>query len=352
MTYLSDATIDHLRRIADLPDVALTRYEILETIGRGGMATVYLARDRELQRDVALKVLGTPDLTPEASARMLGEARIIARLEHPGIVPVHDVGRLPDGRIYYAMKRVSGRRLDEIVRARAPRAELVRIFQRIVEAVAFSHAHGVIHRDLKPENVMVGSFGEVLVMDWGLAKVLSAPEREMPPDGAPARPGETGHGTVLGTPGYMAPEQARGEIASVDERSDIYALGAILYFLLVARPPGSGPADSERTTQTLSPPAAATGVVPPRQIDKTIPKPLQAIALKALASDRAARYGSAGAMGDDVQAFVDGLPVAAHPEGLFDRSRRLLHKYRVAVGLIAAYLIMRVLFVLWIRAQG
>lgn len=349
MTFLSDGAIERLRRAAEAPDLGETRYELGEPLGRGGMATVYRAWDRTLEREVALKVIAAADPASDASNRMLREARIIARLEHPGIVPVHDAGTLGDGRVYYAMKRVSGRRLDEIARDGTPRPELLRIFARICEAVAFCHAHGVLHRDLKPENVMVGSFGEVLVMDWGLAKTRGADEAAQLDGTGERGASDTAHGTILGTPGYMAPEQATGDIERVDERSDVYALGAILYFLLVGRPPGSGAADSRQTTQarTADPPAEALS---PRRLDPTVNKTLEAICLKALASDPKARYPGAAALIGDVEAFLDAEPVSALPESLLDRARRVAVKYRVAIALIAAYLVMRTLFVLWMRS--
>src|ERR1700690_1793894 len=171
--WLSDKALNHLERALDRPDLSGTKYELLEEIGRGGMGAVYRARDAELDREVALKVLHQPETAAGAAARMLREARILARLEHPSIVPVHDVGTLPDGRVFYVMKRVEGRRLDQF-RATAPGlTELLRVFEKICEAAAFAHAQGIIHRDLKPENIMVGSFGEALVMDWGVAKVLA-----------------------------------------------------------------------------------------------------------------------------------------------------------------------------------
>jgi len=150
MTELSDRAIAHLREVVDWPDLSGTRYELARELDRGGMGVVYAARDRELQRDVALKVLATAVAGTETAERLRREAQIIAGLEHPGIVPVHDVGALPDGRVFYAMKLVSGQRLDLFLRSNRPLAERLRVFLRIAEPVAFAHAHGVIHRDLKP----------------------------------------------------------------------------------------------------------------------------------------------------------------------------------------------------------
>jgi serine/threonine-protein kinase len=169
---LSDAAVDHLRSVADRPDLGATPYELGEPIARGGMGTVYRARDRRLERDVALKVMTALAPTPGEVERMRNEARILARLEHPGIVPVHDLGLLSDGRLFYVMKLVRGRRLDEAMEAQPLHVRL-RTFGRICEAVAFAHAQGIVHRDLKPENVMVGPLGEVLVLDWGVAKILA-----------------------------------------------------------------------------------------------------------------------------------------------------------------------------------
>ena len=169
MTWLPDAAVERLRDVADWPAPTSDRYEILEPLARGGMGTVYVARDRHLDRRVALKVLSAT-ATEAGAARMREEAQILARLEHPGIVPVYDVGLLDDGRVFYVMKLVDGARLDRHVVDR-PLVERLRLFTRICDPVAFAHARGVIHRDLKPENVMVGSFGEVLVMDWGVAQV-------------------------------------------------------------------------------------------------------------------------------------------------------------------------------------
>ncbi|HYM80658.1 MAG TPA: serine/threonine-protein kinase, partial [Candidatus Limnocylindria bacterium] len=224
MRWLSDAALERLRQGDGpcLPDHE--HYRVLEEIGRGGMGTVYRAEDVRLGRRVALKVLNLLDPSGDAAARMRREAQILARLEHPGIVPVHDAGTLADGRVFYAMKYVRGLRLDRWVASATSLAERLRLFTRVCEAVAFAHAEGVVHRDLKPENVMVGPFGEVLVMDWGVAKVLADPARDgtghagtadpaRAPSGPtastpiPSQPAQTEAGTVLGTPGYMAPEQ-------------------------------------------------------------------------------------------------------------------------------------------------
>jgi serine/threonine protein kinase len=312
---LSDAALARLAEIVDAPDLAGTKYELRGRVGRGGMGTVWRAHDRELGREVALKVMNGPDPRPGAEARLRTEAQVLARLEHPGLVPVHDLGLLPDGRVFYAMKLVRGRRLDEHARdLRSPAARL-RVFERICEAVAFAHAHGVIHRDLKPQNVMVGPFGEVLVLDWGVAKVLAEPEPAVTPFDPPASRAVdaeaatlTAAGTVLGTPGYMAPEQARGESA-VGVAADVYALGALLSFLAGDAPPPA----------------------------------LAAMVARARAARPEDRYPSVGALQEDVARFLAELPVSAYPERPLEQVRRLAAKYRTPLVLVLAYLVMRVL---------
>ena len=243
MKWLSDQALDRLRVAADVPDLSGTGYVLLDKLGAGGMGGVFRVQDTALGRQVALKVLAIVDSGGEFSARLLREAKIIAQLEHPGIVPVHDVGTLPDGRVFYTMKLVQGRRLDQRREELGGLPERLRTFQKICEAVAFAHAHQVLHRDLKPQNIMVGKFGEVLVMDWGLAKLLNAEmpaesnpaptiRLQQPPSDADTAEADTAHGVVLGTPGYMAPEQARGEVEAVGPRADVYSLGAVLRFLL------------------------------------------------------------------------------------------------------------------------
>jgi len=195
---VSDSIVEHLRQVVSLPDLAGTRYELEAEIGRGGMGVVYAARDRELNRHVALKVLDVP---------LAGEPQLIARLEHPGIVPIYEAGVLSDGRAFYAMKLVGGARLDEYAKGEHSLAERLRVIRRVGEALSFAHSREVIHRDLKPQNVMIGEFGEVYVMDWGVE-------------------------AVVGTAGFRAPE------TKLDTLSDVYSLGAMLKSLV----PQSSPA--------------------------------------------------------------------------------------------------------------
>ena len=314
MSWLGDDALARLRFAASAPDLSGTRYRLVEEIGRGGVCTVFLAEEPGLGRRVALKVLDVPDPNGELAERLVREARILATLEHPGIAPVHDVGRLSDGRAFYAMKYVAGPRLDAFAASRATVSDRLRVFQRILEAVAFAHDRGILHRDLKPENIIVGPFGEVLVMDWGLAKALepgAAASGEVP--SAADRPRAlrsgalTSHGAVLGTPGYMAPEQARGEVESLDERTDVYALGALLAFLLAG----------------------------------DAPRALGAVSAKAMAADKTGRYPSASALNAEIARYLEGRRVEAHPENPFQMAARVYARHRVAFWLIGAYLLVR-----------
>jgi serine/threonine protein kinase len=303
----------------------------------------------------------------DLAERMMREAHIVAQLEHPGIVPIHDLGTLPDGRVFYAMKYVQGRTLDQYVRAGRPLPDLLRVFQRVCEAVAFAHSFGVIHRDLKPENVMVGAFGEVLVMDWGVAKVLNARgsitsfselSEEEKNDGVEltaeqsptlirrlggSSDSETAHGVVVGTPAYMAPEQALGDNRRLDTRTDVYALGAILYFILTGRPPFESASGNELRSRILG-----SGPLPPRKVASGIARALEAVCLKAMTRNPEERYASAQELASDVAAFVDGMPVTAYRENVFERAARLVARNRFLVILILAYLIMRVLVLIFL----
>jgi serine/threonine protein kinase len=314
--------VDRLRELVERPDTTGLRYEIVERIGAGGMGTVYLARDRELERDVALKVLRTPESTPEGTARMLREARILARLEHPGIVPVHDVGTLADGRVFYVMKRVRGEPLDRVASTRPSIPEIVRIVRQVCEAVAFAHQAGVVHRDLKPQNVMLGAFGEVLVVDWGIAKSHNTEFTRLPSPPGSTTPAadRTQSGAVMGTPGYMAPEQAGGA-AAVDARSDVFGIGGILQFLLTGEHPAAGGAA--------------------RVVWGDVPAPLRAICERARQADPSLRYPSPADLAADLARYQDALPVLAYREGALERLRRVAARHRTAILLVAGYLVMR-----------
>jgi serine/threonine protein kinase len=342
--FLSDKALQRLRKNANTPDLAGTRYSLLELVARGGMGVVYAAQDEKLGRRVALKVLDVTDPKGELAQRLIREAKVLAQLEHPGIVPVHDVGTLEDGRVFYTMKFVEGQRLDKHIEAIESVPDRLRLFLRICDAVAFAHARGVLHRDLKPANIMAGPFGEILVLDWGLAKILREPtSAEKPVDCDPevTQPealgtaegrdttrvsSATGHGTVMGTPGFMSPEQARGDVERLDERSDIFSLGALLRFLLAEPAPG-------------------TASQPMRQLDRS----LDAICAKAMAANPEHRYASVTALAADVSRYLDGLPVSAREETFLDKAGRFYRRHSVAILLIAAYLLMRVVILLFTR---
>lgn len=229
-------------------------YELLDEIGRGGMGVVFRARDIALNRSVAIKFLQDDFPTDGAGARRFTEeAQITGQLQHPGIPPVHQVGTLPNGRPYLVMKLIKGRNLDHILSERTTpqvdRGRFLAVFEQICQAVGYAHSHNIIHRDLKPANVMVGAFGEVQVMDWGLAKPLLPPESEADPVESRQdteirsprdRDSATRTGSFMGTPAFMSPEQAEGDISRIDTRSDVFALGAILCVILTGRPPHRG----------------------------------------------------------------------------------------------------------------
>lgn len=330
MKNLSDRVVARLQAEMQLPDLSGTRYNLVRYVASGGMGSVWLAEDTVLKRRVALKVLDLAAPADDLDVRLFREARILAGLEHPGIVPVHDAGTLTDGRAFCCMKYVEGQTLAQHI-ATLNLPDRLRVLERIAEPLDFAHARGFIHRDLKPDNVMIGAFGEVLVMDWGLAKVgvtsLEAGETEITTAVQPAQNSlrVTGQGSVLGTRGYMSPEQARGDI-EVDHRTDIFSLGAILTFMLTGSAPGELP--------------AASG---------SVPRPLRAICEKAMAADPNARYQSAREMTADITHYLKGEPVSAYPEGLVERLGRVFARHRTAVVLVAVYLIMRVLFILFAR---
>jgi len=296
---------------AELPDPT-DRFEFRATLGSGGMGEVWRVWDRGLRRSMAMKTVHPDRLGADATlARFVVEAQLTSQLRHPAIVPVHELGRLPDGRLYYTMREVRGQTLATACRRlHAASGEgwgrtddgwtlrkLVGCWRRACEAVAHAHERGVVHRDLKPSNVMLGEFGEVQVIDWGVAKVLGADDDPVETDvGAELQ--QTLLGDVIGTPAYMPPEQAYGWNDRVDARSDVYALGAILYELLSGRPPYEPTAGRPVLSQVLEGPPPEVGGEP------TVPEVLRRVCKQAMARDRAERFPDARALADAVAPFT------------------------------------------------
>jgi tetratricopeptide (TPR) repeat protein len=329
------------------------RFRVLRFHRRGGLGAVYVARDAELGREVALKEI-RPDMAGVGGlrARFVLEAEITGGLEHPGIVPVYSLGAYDDGRPFYAMRFVEGDSLDEAIKAyhaSGPRAhptavEFRRLLGRFVdvcEAIAFAHSKGVLHRDLKPHNVMLGRYGETLLIDWGLAKATGRREPPGPgdaPEATLAPPSGGSHeptAGVIGSPAYMSPEQAAARHDALGPATDVYGLGAILYGLLTGVPPVTG-----RTTEDVLDRARRGEIVPPQERNPRAPAPLEAVCLKALARSPADRYPSARALADDVERWLADEPVSAWREPLAVRARRWMRRHRTAmtaaaVGLLA-----------------
>jgi eukaryotic-like serine/threonine-protein kinase len=317
-----------------------------EPHGEGGIGKVFVAEDRELNRDVALKELrevSAVDL--QVRLRFQLEAEITARLEHPGIVPVYGSGQYADGRPFYAMRFIQGDSLRQAIHrfhetdwhARPPGErslalrELLGQFIAVCNAVAYAHSRGVIHRDLKPGNILLGKYGETLVADWGLAKVVGRPQ-PAPLDGeATLRPqGEvnlpTGAGAPMGTPAYMSPEQAAGLVDELGPASDIYNLGATLYELLTGQAPVYGP-----DRQTILEKVRRGDWLPPRQLKKETPAALEAICCKAMALIAEERYATALELADDIKKWLADEPVKAYPEKFRDQTERWMRRHRSGV---------------------
>jgi serine/threonine protein kinase/tetratricopeptide (TPR) repeat protein len=322
-----------------LPQVPLGHYRTDREIARGGMGRIVAAEDRRLKRPVAIKQLLEP--AGDQLARFQREALITARLQHPGIVPVYEAGVWPDGEPFFAMKLVSGRPFDKVLAEAVTLEDRLALLPRLAaacDAIAYAHSQRVIHRDLKPSNVLLGDFGETVVIDWGLAKDLDAEDSfdgrvtapRKPKASERSEPSEpesstlTVAGAVMGTPAYMAPEQARGE--PLDQRADVFALGAMLYHLLAGAPPYNA-----RTATDVLAAAALGKIVPLRERERRVPVELVTIVEHAMQPVPQERYAHAGELAEDLRRFLTGQLVDAHRYTAMQRMTRFVKRHRAAV---------------------
>jgi len=317
------------RTSADTPPPAGTQdyrgrtfgnYTIIEEISRGAMGVVYKARQRHLERVVALKVLLAGEMASEAQvARFRREAQAAAKLRHPAIVPIHEVGEF-DGRHFYTMDYISGRSLADLIRkGEVTTRRALDIAAQVADALDYAHVRGVVHRDIKPSNIMVDAEDRVHIMDFGLAKQLDSDTKF------------TRTGTTIGTPSYMPPEQASGESARVDNRADVYSLGAVLYEMLTGRPPFSGDTMMNTLIKVMN-----DEPVPPKRLNPRIHRDIQTIVLKAMEKSPERRYPSMRALADDIRRFIAGESISARPAGPLYRAWRFVKRHYTAIFATAA----------------
>ncbi|HEX2572653.1 MAG TPA: protein kinase, partial [Polyangia bacterium] len=332
--------VDSAPSPSTLPFIDDGRYSVEGEHARGGLGRVLKARDHRLARPVAIKELIGVD--KEGAARFVREALVSARLQHPAIVPIYDAGRWPNGELFYAMKLISGRSLDQIIEGAGTLDGCLALLPHViavVDAIAYAHSQRVIHRDLKPANVLVGPFGETVVIDWGLAKDLTQLEDETTAPGAPAPqagPELTVAGAILGTPEYMPPEQAEGK--TVDERADVYALGAMLYHVLAGIPPYDGSSSREVLNQVLAGPPQ-----PLEERQRGVPLDLAAIVRKAMARRKEDRYPSALELAEDLRRFQTGQLVSTREYSSLTLLMRWLRRYRAPVTVALGCLLLLLL---------
>jgi hypothetical protein len=320
------ATVDYRPAEAAQPDVAAQvrvpsfgDYELLRELARGGMGVVFRARQVSLNRPVALKMILAGRLADEADVRRFHlEAEAAANLDHPGIVPIYEVGQ-HEGQHYFSMGFVEGQSLAQrLAGGPLPPCEAAALLVKVAEAVAYAHQHGVIHRDLKPANILLDAHGSPRITDFGLAKNVQGDS------------GLTGSGQILGTPSYMPPEQAGGDRGAVGPAADVYAMGATLYCMVTGRPPFQAATVVDTVQMVVS-----QEPVPPRRLNVTIPRDLETIILKCLEKEPKRRYGSAAALAEDLQRFLDGEPILARPVSAFERALKWARRRPAIATLLA-----------------
>src|SRR6476660_306591 len=295
-------------------------YELLEEVGRGGQGVVFRARQKSLNRTVALKIIGLGQWATKAHLKRFRlEAEAAARLEHPGIVPIHEVGER-DGSCYFSMKFVEGGQLDAIPkREPMPIRQAVELIAKVARTVHYAHEHGILHRDIKPGNILLDAKGEPHLTDFGLARLVEADSTV------------TGTLEVLGTPSYMAPEQAAGNNAAVSSATDVYGLGAVLYQLLTGQPPFAGGTTYETIKLLLD-----TEPRQPRQLNPKIDRDLSTICLKCLEKDPKRRYSSAVALDEDLERWLKHEPIQARHTGILTRGQKWVRRNPTSALLVAS----------------
>lgn len=349
--FTDTASLEPGDKVSELLTVARNgsekRYKDQKEIAHGGIGTIHQVTDANIGRNVAMKVLRGEDPTGQKIIRFIEEAQVTGQLDHPNIVPVHEIGINAEGQPFFTMKLVQGRSLQEILDgirlgtvdlvSRYSLTELLNVFLKICDAVAFAHARGVIHRDLKPANIMAGAFGEVLVMDWGLAKVLGQGDKETGRKGeeeidaihslrSDQALGDTGEGKIQGTLAYMPPEQAEGRREAMGPHSDVYSLGAILYQILCLDPPIQGDTFNKALDNIK-----AGLILPPERrniLRRDIPLELSAVAMKALSREISGRYNNVDALAQDVRLFLEGRAVSAKEDSFFEGITKLIRRNR------------------------
>jgi serine/threonine protein kinase/WD40 repeat protein len=353
---LPEATMAFDSQGQELPDSvhypSVMNYTAKEEVGRGGMAKIFLADDLQLKRLVAIKVSTADTSIPDTLFQT--EAEVLSNLAHPNIPPIHSCGFDDSGRAFYSMKLIRGQTLQSIIKQLAAGdpdvtasftlARLLEIFRKVCDGVAFAHAKGFLHRDLKPENIMVGEFGEVLVMDWGLALAFETDTRAQHQHVSQQPRNDTGTIRLQGTPQYMSPEQAEGMLDGLDERSDVYALGGVLHAILTTQSPVSGRSiqevlDRVRDGQIAPIPNSRVVHGASGKIEVPIPEALRAVARKAMAKIRTDRYTDVTALVADIEAYQSGFATSAEQAG-FLRQLTLLVKRNRAASLLVAVLVM------------